>query len=454
MFLKVKQQINLITDIPGPNSRRIMAELAEYESPAVTARHLARAQAGGMDCPIVWSKTSDIFVEDVDGNCFMDLTAGFGVASVGHAHPDIIKAAQQQMAEMPHAMGDAFPGKNKVLLLKRLAEITPGNLQRTFLTNSGSEAVEAALKTAMIKTGRPGIIAFEDAYHGLSYGALAVTSYRERFREPFLSQLNQHVHRLPYPTDKTNLNDFIQLLEATIQQNSIGALIIEPILGRGGIIEAPAIYLKKLREITQKYGIIFIIDEIYTGFGRTGTMFAIEQTDINIIPDLLCLGKGMNAGFPISAVIGTDDVMSGWGDAQGEALHTSTFLGNPVGCAMALTCIDLLENGVLANAKNMGDYFKAQLIQLQKSTPVIIAIRGRGLMLGIEFDPAHQKALLKLCKALLQRGLIILPCGVLGNILSITPPLTIQKTHIDIIIDILKIELTTFFSGRHCEECF
>lgn len=427
------------TSIPGPNSRKIMSELAQYESPAITARHLVRAEAGGLDCPIVWSKTNDIFVEDVDGNCFIDLTSGFGVANVGHANSTVVEAAKKQLTEMPHAMGDAFPGKNKVVLLKRLAEITPGNLRRTFLTGGGSEAVEAALKTAMMKTEKPGIIAFEDAYHGLSYGALAVTSYRDSFREPFLSQLNAHIHRLAYPTKKIQLTDFEAQLENIIHQakkndSPIGAVIIEPILGRGGIIEAPEEHLEILRDITIKHQIVLIMDEIYTGFGRTGTMFAIEQS--GIIPDLLCLGKGMNGGFPISAVIGTDEVMSGWGDSKGEALHTSTFLGNPVGCAMALACIDVLDNALLSKVKDIGEYFKSQLLTLQSTCSSIKEIRGRGLMLGVEFGVNYN--LLKLCKSLLQVGFIALPCGLQGNVLSITPPLTIQKEHIDCLMSQLK----------------
>ena len=434
------KHITIKTAIPGPQSRKLMAELAEYESPAITARQLSRAQAGGVDCPIVWAKTSDVFVEDVDGNCFMDLTAGFGVASVGHANPVLVTAAQKQMAEMPHAMGDAFPAYNKVALVKKLAEITPGNLKRTLLANAGFEAVEVALKTAMIKTGKPGVIAFENAYHGLGYGALAVTSYRDRFREPFLSQLNQHIYRLPFPNNTIYNENFVDVLEKTIQEaekktSPIGALIIEPILGRGGIIEASIEALQEIREITSKYNIVMIVDEICTGFGRTGDWFAIEKA--GVVPDLLCMGKGMNGGFPISATIGTDDVMSGWGDAQGEAIHTSTFLGNPVGCAMALTCIELLEKGLLANVNTIGDYFKDQLMALQEEFSEITEIRGRGLMLGIEFKKDF--SVLKLSKKLLQKGFIALPCGLHGDVLSLTPPLTIQKEHVDGFIDILKI---------------
>jgi len=418
------------TSIPGPYSRQYMAELAGYESPAITARYLARAESGGVDCPIVFAKTEDVFIYDVDGNRFIDLTAGFGVAITGHANADIVIAAQDQLAEMPHAMGDAFPAKNKVVLAKKLADISPGDLKRSLFANAGFEAVEAALKTALLKTGKPGIIAFENAYHGLGYGALAVTSYRDSFRQPFLSQLNPHVSHLPYPVQS---DGFAALLEKTIQQSSIpiGAVIIEPILGRGGIIEASLKSLQIIRDITSRYNIVMIVDEIYTGFGRTGQWFAIEAA--GVVPDLLCIGKGLSGGFPISAAIGTDDVMSGWADTPGEAIHTSTFLGNPVGCAMALKSIDILESGLMSQVNSIGSYFKDMLYRLQKIFPVISEVRGRGLMLGIEFKHGDPHFTLKISKKLLQRGVICLPCGIAGNVLSFTPPYTLKIPHIDFI---------------------
>jgi 4-aminobutyrate aminotransferase-like enzyme len=423
------------TLVPGPKSRQLMAELAMYESPAITARYLARAESGGVECPIVFAKTDDVFIEDVDGNRFIDLTAGFGVAIAGHARSEIVNAAQEQLAIMPHAMGDAFPAKNKIHLAKKLAQITPGHLQRSLFASAGFEAIEAALKTALLKTGKPGIIAFENSYHGLGYGALAVTSYRESFRKPFLAQLNPHVQHLPYPAEST---DFAEKLEKAIRQSvvPIGAVIIEPILGRGGIIEASFESLRHIREITEHYNIVMIVDEIYTGFGRTGDWFAIEAA--GIIPDLLCIGKGMSGGFPISAAIGTDDVMSGWKDTQGEAIHTSTFLGNPVGCAMALANIEILENGLLPSVKTIGSYFKEKLYELKENYRLIADVRGRGLMLGVEFAHSDPCFVLKLSKKLLQKGLICLPCGLYGNILSFTPPYTLRIIHVDFIIDQLK----------------
>lgn len=432
------------TVVPGPLSRRYMAELAAYESPAITARYLARAESGGIDCPIVFAKTEDVFIYDVDGNRFIDLTAGFGVAITGHANTEIVAAAKDQFAIMPHAMGDAFPAQNKVNLAKKLAEVTPGGLKRSLFASAGFEAVEAALKTALLKTEKPGVIAFENGYHGLGYGALAVTSYRDSFRKPFLSQLNPHVFHLPYPgfssvfSSLSKIDAFEKQLEKTIQHASvpIGAVIIEPILGRGGIIEASLEALQIIRKITLRYNIVMIVDEIYTGFGRTGQWFAIEAA--NIVPDLLCIGKGLSGGFPISAAIGTDDVMSGWKDTPGEAIHTSTFLGNPVGCAMALKSIEILENGLISQVNVIGSYFKTALLQLQKKFSVISEIRGRGLMLGIAFKHSDKYFTLKLSKKLLQRGLICLPCGIESNILSFTPPYTLKTSHVDFISEQLQ----------------
>lgn len=423
----------LNTPIPGPESRRLISTLARFECPAITARQWTRAQSGGIEVPIVWKKTHGVWVEDVDDNRFLDLTAGFGVCAAGHAHPTIVAAAQHQLAEMPHTMGDAFPAHIKVHLAERLAHIAPKGLTRCLFANSGCEAIEAALKTALLRTGKPGVIAFEHAYHGLGYGALSVTAYRESFRAPFLAQLNPHVYRLPYPSNPNTLKQQLSQLQ---QSAPIGALIIEPILGRGGIIEAPGDCLRLLREFTSAHGVVWIADEICTGLGRTGDWFALEASGVT--PDLLCLGKALSGGFPISVVMGTDDAMSGWRDTQGEAIHTSTFLGNPVGCAMALANLDLLESGLVDKVKPIGAYFKARLETLKAEHSCIRAILGRGLMLGIAFEHPDPNWALKISHALLRAGIICLPCGTNGDTLSITPPYIIETAHIDYCIEQLS----------------
>lgn len=445
----------IVTEIPGPRSRELTDLLADHECPAVSARREARIH-GGDSAPIVWHATEGLVVEDADGNRFLDFTAGFGVATVGHGHPEVIAAAHAQLDRMTHAMGDAFPSDRKAELAHRLADLAPGSLTRCFFGSAGFEAVEAALKTAVITTRRPRILAYDGAYHGLGYGALAVTGYRREFREPFLAQLNPHViralypycYRCPFGQSYPSCELFCaQQLERQLDHpangaEGIGAVIIEPIQGRGGVVEAPLPYLQRLRTLTRERGILLIVDEIFTGFGRTGERFAIEAAGVE--PDLLVVGKGMTGGFPISAAIGSDHAMSGWADSAGEAIHTSTFMGNPLGCAMALATIDVLENGVRDLVRPRGEQLRAALEQLRARHPQIGDIRGRGLMIGVELvsdpitrEPAPQLAR-QICSSLLQRGIILLPSGVYGNVLSITPPFVVRPEQLDFFIDQLS----------------
>lgn len=336
-------------------------------------------------------------VTDVDGNRFVDMTAGFGVASAGHRNPKVIKAAQTQMGILPHVMGDAFPDTTRIQLMERLAALT--GLDRAILGSSGSDGVEAALKTGRILSGKPGVLAFHGGYHGLSYGALAVTGYhREAFRGPFQGQLGNHVLLAEFGGEIPDLGD-------------IGTVIVEPIQGRGGIRVPPSGWLQALSDKAHASGAALIFDEVYTGFGRTGDWFAFQAEGVR--PDLLVLGKGMAGGFPISAAMGTAEAMDAWGASQGEAIHTQTFLGNPVGCAMALACIGELES-VIPTVTAKGERFRKILGQRGYT------VRGRGLMLGIELGDT-----LSLSRSLLQRGFIVLPAGEHAEVLGITPPLTI-----------------------------
>jgi len=401
----------IVTEVPGPQTRAWVDRLALRECPAITARRARRASALGTadDDPIVWSSASGCMVEDVDGNRFVDLTAGFGVASVGHAHPAIVAAAQDQVAQLPHVMGDAYPETQRIRLLERLADMT--GLDRAILGSSGADAVEAALKTARILSGRDTVVAFKAGYHGLSYGALAVTGYHgDAFRGPFAGQLGTHVRHVPFGEGLPDLKD-------------VGAVIVEPIQGRGGIRVPPVGWLPALAEACKQAGTALIFDEIYTGFGRTGDWFAMNHE--GVLPDLLCLGKGMAGGFPISACIGTAEAMDAWGASSGEALHTQTFLGNPVGCSMALACIDTLED-IVPHVGELGAWTQG-LLETAGFT-----VRGRGLMLGIEVDHA-----LEVSRELLRRGTILLPAGEQGEVLGFTPPLVISKAQIQRFVDTL-----------------
>jgi 4-aminobutyrate aminotransferase-like enzyme len=339
----------LQTEIPGPRSREHIDTLAATECPAITARRARRRDASGVDQdPIVWERAWGANVEDVDGNIYVDLTAAFAVCGLGHAHPAVVAAGQTQLAALPHAMGDVYPSRAKIELCELLADVAPGDLRQSILGCSGADAVEAALKTARVHTGKDGVVAFTGGYHGLSYGALAATAYRREFRAPFRAQINPHVRHMPFPNPyrppvgapagEAVGTWVLELLEARLSDPvsgwpPMGAMIVEPIQARGGDVVPPSGFLAGLREVCDRHGIVLIFDEIYCGFGRTGRLFACEHE--GVLPDLLCAGKAMGGGFPISACIGRPDVMASWGASKGEAIHTQTFLGNPIGSAMA-----------------------------------------------------------------------------------------------------------------------
>jgi 4-aminobutyrate aminotransferase/(S)-3-amino-2-methylpropionate transaminase len=399
------------TAIPGPRSQAWVDRLALRECPAITARRARRAMALGaaQDDPIVWDRAEGLVVTDVDGNRFIDLTAGFGVAGLGHAHPAVVSAAKKQMDQLVHVMGDAYPETQRVRLLECLAART--GLDRAILGSSGSDAVEAALKTARMATGRDRVVAFEAGYHGLSYGALTVTGYNaDQFRAPFAGQLGGHVHHAEFGGPLPALE-------------GVGAVIVEPIQGRGGIRVPPAGWLAALQDATHAAGALLIVDEIYTGFGRAGTWFAFQHEGLR--PDLVCLGKGMAGGFPVSACIGTADAMDAWGASTGMALHTQTFLGHPVGCAAALACIEALD-AVIPAAAQTGTWLVTALQQRGYT------VRGRGLMLGIVLPDA-----LEVSRRLLQSGYIALPAGERGEVLALTPPLTIDRSTLERFLDTL-----------------
>jgi 4-aminobutyrate aminotransferase/(S)-3-amino-2-methylpropionate transaminase len=405
----------VVTEVPGPSSRAWVDRLAARECPAITARRSRRASALGAaaDDPIVWDQAAGANVWDVDGNRFVDLTAGFGVASAGHRNPAVVAAGSAQLARLPHVMGDAYPDTTRIELLERIAELT--GLDRAILGSSGSDGVEAALKTGRMLSGKSGVLAFTGGYHGLSYGALAVTGYHgESFRGPFQAQLGTHVVRSEFGGEIPDLSD-------------IGTVIVEPVQGRGGMREPPAGWLGALADKARAAGAALVFDEVYTGFGRTGDWFAFQDEAVR--PDILVLGKGMAGGFPISAAVGTAEAMDAWGASRGEALHTQTFLGNPVGCAMALACIGELE-GIIPEVPETSEWLRDELTRRGH------VVRGRGLMLGIELGDT-----LALSRSLLRKGFIVLPAGEHAEVLGITPPLTITRPQLAAFLSALDEEL-------------
>jgi 4-aminobutyrate aminotransferase-like enzyme len=403
--------------------------------------------------PIVWERAKGMRVWDDSGREYLDFTAAFAVAAAGHANPRIVVAGQRQMAKLLHAMGDVHPHALKAELARELSRLTFERLAKqigkTIFCSSGFEAVEAALKTAHLATGRTRVIAFEDAYHGLGYGALNAT-WRSNFRSPFRRQIGGFTSFVPFPRVKADLAKLEQRLAAECRKHKVGAILVEPIQGRGGTNIPPAGFLKLLRKVCNQHGALLICDEVYTGFGRTGRWFASEH--FGVMPDLLCLGKALTGGFPLSACVGSVEVMDrAWPESNGEAIHTSTFLGHPVGCAMAIASLRELELRKLpARSAEMGQLFLGELKRLAKRIGrARCRPRGLGLMLALELfyddsTPAADIAL-SVIKRLLKDGFILLPEGDPANILAFTPPLTVGKSHITKLIRSL---------GRALEEVY
>ncbi|HYG25216.1 MAG TPA: aspartate aminotransferase family protein [Verrucomicrobiae bacterium] len=414
------------------NTRETIDLLRTYES-----RNVLHVEPDG-SWPIVWAKAKGVHVWDAEGRKYLDLTAAFGVAAAGHANPRVVEAARQQLGTLVHAMGDVHPHARKAELARTLSRVTferwqaPGRWLhgKTIFCNSGFEAVEAALKTAMLATGRHGVIAFHGGYHGLGYGSLN-TTHREHFRGPFKMQLKEFGHFVQFPSRAADLPIIELLIRRIFQRGWVGAILVEPIQARGGINVPPPEFLRLLRRLCDEHKALLILDEIYTGFGRTGRMFACEHDAV--VPDVICLGKALTGGFPLSACVGKADVMdAAWPESTGEAIHTSTFLGHPVGCAMALAHIDEIETHALAEqSSSLGEFLLQELQAQLPMTGLHMLARGIGLMVGLELRAADGKpataAALKAIKAMLQRGYILLPEGERGNIISFTPPLTISR---------------------------
>ena len=429
---------------PGPESVKLTAELKRFECPQIT-------YVGGV-FPVFFKKAHACNFYDVDGNRYLDLTSAFGVTGLGHGHPAVLRALREQSRHMMHGMGDVHPNEGKVQLARKLSEITPGNLNQSIFSATGFEAVESALKTTVMHTRKSGVLSFTGAYHGLGYGALSVT-HREDFKKPFVKQLGGFSHVVPFPDvrvyeDKATRTS-MKAVASTVRKarkskHPVGAVLIEPFQGRGGIVSAPTDFLKELRAFCDEEKLLLIADEVFCGFGRTGSMFAVDKS--GVVPDLLCLGKGMANGFPISVCVGTTRVMYSWGASTGDAIHTSTFLGNPLGCAVALAVIrEIEERKLVDRAKNLGDFFRKELWKLKEKYPLIADVRGSGLMIGIELSdrsyngkkilPATEKARTFIAEAL-RHGVVLLPSGPAHNVISITPPFVITEKEISFCVSL------------------
>jgi 4-aminobutyrate aminotransferase/(S)-3-amino-2-methylpropionate transaminase len=434
---------------PGPASRALADRLRAVESRNVTFIDDA--------WPVFWEEAAGSNVRDADGNVYVDLTGGFGVAFLGHAHPAVAAAVARQSGRLVHAMGDVHPPALKVELLERLAALAPWPETRGVLASTGSEAVEIALKTAYLATGKPGLLAFEGGYHGLTLGSLAVTS-RALFRAPFERRLYAGVAFAPFPVARPatttsgsaepgavargsaeeSLARVRHLLRAGAPNGDpIGAVIVEPVQGRAGVRVPPDGFMAALSDAASGAGALVIADELMTGMGRSGAMLASSR--LGLRPDLVCLGKALGAGLPLSACLGARAVMDAWPASAGEAVHTSTFLGHPLASAAALAALESYgPAAVLTRAEELGTRLRERLAGRLSRVAGVVEVRGLGLFVGIELgDGSAPGAAARVAVAALERGVLVLPAGESSEVLELTPAVTLTDAQADHAVEVL-----------------
>lgn len=402
-----KDYPRMVTSPPGPKARAII----ERDRNSTATCYLK-------EYALVVARGQGAMIEDVDGNRYLDFMAGIAVASTGHSHPKVVAAVQDAAAKFLHICGGDFYYEPMAALAEKLARLAPGrDPKRVFLTNSGTEAVEGSLKLARHSTRRTAIIAFEGSFHGRTYGSLSLTASKSIQRGgfgPFLPE----VYHAPYGDA-----DFIEnrLFAKRLEPRDVAAIVVEPIQGEGGYIVPPKGFLSRLRAICDEHGIVLIMDEVQSGIGRTGKMFACQHE--SIVPDIVVVAKGLASGMPLGAFIARADLMK-WKPGA----HGSTFGGNPVCCAAALATLSLVEKEYMQNARNMGEILIAKARELQSKTKTVVEVRGRGLMVGMELaDPALVK---RVVLGAFKRGVLLLGAG--KSALRFAPPLLIDEQDIDI----------------------
>jgi 4-aminobutyrate aminotransferase len=432
------------TPLPGPKATAIIERDRQYVSPSYTR-----------DYPFVIARGEGAVVEDVDGNRFLDCAAGIAVNSTGVSHPDVVQAITEQAQKFIHMSGTDFYYEPQVRLAEELAAIVPiAGEVRTFFANSGTEATEAAIKLARYHTRRPGIIAFLGAFHGRSLGSLSLTASKAIQRRGF-GPFMPGVHHAPYPdayraaspdAAAAQCLSFIeeQLFTHLISPDEVSSIVVEPIQGEGGYLVAPPAFLHGLRELTTKYGILLVVDEVQSGMGRTGKMFASDH--IGLKGDIVTVAKGIASGLPLGVACARAEVMS-WPPGA----HASTFGGNPVACAAATTTIRLLKERLVANAAEVGEHLMGGLRELQQKHALVGDVRGKGLMIGIELVRDRQtkaRAVEErnaLVQAVFRRGVLILGAG--KNAVRLAPPLVFTREQADSVLRVLDEALTEVGSG-------
>ncbi len=432
----IKKKVLIRGKLPGPKAKKIIARDHRILSPSFTRPY-----------PFVVESAKGAWMKDPDGNVFLDFTAGIAVAQTGHCHPEVVKAIKKQVDRYLHMSGTDFYYEPQITLAEKLAAHAPGKTpKRVFFTNSGAEAVEAAFKLARYKTGRERMIAFFGAFHGRTMGALSLTGSKVKQKAHFGSLVPGVTHvDFPNPFRDAlqqsefagDAVDYIEkvLFKKNVPPEEVAAVIIEPIQGEGGYIVPPENFHRRLRELTRKFGILLIADEVQSGMGRTGKMFAMQHWGVE--PDIITTAKGIASGLPLGAVIARSDLME-WEPGS----HGTTFGGNPVACAAALATLKLLESGLMQNAENVGDYLQGKLRDLYKRYPVIGDVRGIGLMVGMEivkdrekFEPA---AVLrdKIIEGAFRRGLLLLGCG--ESTIRFSPPLVVGRKEVNVAVGIIE----------------
>lgn len=433
------------TELPGTRARALLERDHRYMSPSYTRIY-----------PLVCARGSGAVIEDVDGNLFLDFTAGIAVTSTGHCHPQVTAAIQDQAGKLIHMSGTDFYYQPQIDLAQRLAELAPGSSpKRVFFTNSGAEALEAALKLARWHTGRSRALAFFGAFHGRTYGAMSLSGSKLVHRRGF-SPLVPDIHHVPFPrgcqgcVKPGDACSCVAQIEETVLRriappDEIAALFVEPIQGEGGYHVPPPGFLPALRELCNRHGILLVADEVQTGFGRTGKLFAVQHW--NVEPDILCLAKGIASGMPLGAIVAKGDVMD-WPPGS----HASTYGGNPVSCRAAIATLALLEREYIANAAARGAQLREGLLVLQKKHDVVGDIRGLGLMQAMDLvhpgSPPTPDAAARdeLVQVAFRHGLLVLGCGECA--IRFCPPLCITAEQLRTALTILDRILSAEFAAR------
>ena len=412
---------HIVTSLPGPRAKAIVERERAVTSPSYTR-----------DYPLVVARGEGCMVEDVDGNVFLDMTAGIAVTATGHAHPEVVQAIQEQAAMLLHMSGTDFYYEPMVELAEKLAVRAPfPNGARVFFSNSGTESNEGAIKLARYYTGRSLIVAFLGAFHGRTYGAMSLTASKTVQRANF-GPLLPGVTHIPYGTHASL--DYLekQLFPTMLPPKEVAAIVVEAIQGEGGYIVPEDGFLERIREICDRYGILMIVDEVQSGMGRTGRLFAIEHW--GVMPDIITTAKGIASGLPLGAILARPEIMT-WQPGS----HATTFGGNPVACAAAIATLRLLESGLMANATEMGELLQAGLHRLSQQFPQISPPRGKGLMVAVDLLDSEGKFNPMLRNRILQeaflRGLLLLGCGKAA--IRFCPPLVIDSHQIQTSVQIL-----------------